>query len=248
MARPLSSTFLLLSFLLVPVLFAGCSEPPAAAARPNVLHDAGFEEGGRDWGWIPSSPVWLHDFAIADEGRSGNRSLLLQLEDAEGKDVGIVGAIQNLTFREVGGSVPKSLSGWYRVDRWENGAEKTYLQVVMGLQPREGSREPVCPYASSSPDAFTAPCQLAYVLGGVDRAPFEIANRKFVFLDRDEPETGEWVRFEASPRKDYDREWGLVPGGFTQLKFYVETRYEFEEGEERSPVNVTVRWDDLYLG
>lgn len=243
MARPHSSPFLLLAFL-VPFALAGCSAP--AAERPNVLHDAGFEEGGRGWDWIPSSPAWLHNFSVAEEGRTGNRSLWLDVRDAPDQPVGIVGAVQNLTRDEVPG-VPRHLRGWYHVDEWEAGAKKTYIQVVLGLQPAEGQGEPVCAYGVDRADAAMAPCQLAYVLGGIDEDPFQIANRQFVFLERDAPQTGAWVRFEASPRADYEREWGDV-GEFAQLRLYVEARYEFEEGEERRPVNVSVRWDDLYLG
>ena len=157
--------------------------------------------------------------------------------------IAIRGAVQEIRRQDVG-DFPEKLSGSYRVDKWSPGTNKTYVQAVIGLAPEDPER-PVCERAG------TSPCQLAWVLGGIEEPPFNLTNRRFLFVDRSEPVVGEWVRFEVNPRADFEREWGQVPRDYDRLILYLEVRYEYPSGlpkADRPPVEAEVRWDDLYLG
>lgn len=230
--------------LLLPpfLLLAGCAETP-----PNRLADAGFEDGSSDWFWLEASAGWLHAFERSGLAHSGQRSLLTSLDSSgDARRVGIVGAVQNLTASELGGRIPTRLAGHYRVERWEPGTPVTYLQVVLTAWPREDAARPLCPFGpGASP---RTPCQVAYPLAGIEREPFRIDNRKFVFLGTGAPPRGAWVAFETDPRADFAHAWGGEPRGFSHLWLYLEARYEYPAEGARAPVRIEAHWDDLWLG
>lgn len=228
---------------LVALVSAGCLSP-----KGNILQNAGFEEGDAEWFWLPDSASWLRGFEIvngsAHEGDGGLRTRLLHNGTSK---TAIVGAVQEITRDEMGGRLPERLTGWYRVDAWqppEDADARAYAQVVLGLFPRSGARDEVCPGVR-----IPSPCQLSYPLLGITDKPFNITNRKFVFLGDGSVRQGEWIRFEMSPRADFEREWGVEPRLFHHAWLYLEVRYERNEGTNvNSPVALDIRWDDVYFG
>lgn len=221
------------------ILAAGCASPAPA----NVLVDPSFEERSEAWTWLDGSNSWQGPFEIVEgKAHEGSRALATHVTPDASRDLSIRGAVQNLTAAQVGGAVPERLSGHVLVETWQPGSAKTYYQVVIAATPAAG--------ASACARIGRAPCQLAYVLGGIDAPPFPIANRKFLFVGEKDPVVGEWQAFEVHPRADFEREWGEAPS-FDQLRIYLEARSEYAASEpiaERVPVEARVLWDDLTLG
>jgi hypothetical protein len=88
--------------------------------------------------------------------------------------------------------------------------------------------------------------QLAYVLGGVDRPPLQITNRRFVFLGPREPKTDVWDFFEVQVARDFERAYGFAPASFSKIRVLLEVRFEGNDG--RTLARADVYYDDVYLG
>lgn len=214
------------ALLLMAAACAGSDgEAPAGA---NLFLNPGFEDG-RD-PWFSLKPP---DFILSqDLARSGKASALLPLRALEG-DTGnkIIYLVQELQPREL----PEEISGYYRVERWEKGTEKQYVQFVV-----------IVFGADNMPGGFNNH-QIRYILSGIDAPPFQIANAKFVFISREEPPLGEWVPFKRNLREDFQELWGAVPEGFENIRVLFEVRYDDKLPGE-GPVAADVYYDDLYMG
>lgn len=206
----------------------------------NLLRDPSFEmHEAQPPAWFSfaeKNPVSWGPFAIAEEmPRTGERSALLELDSEKfGGKTRIHGVIQEFKSAHA----PEEVSGWYRVEGWERGAPKQYLQVVVILW---GARDPTGQVRGASN------LQIAYTLAGVEEAPLSISNRKFVLAGPPEPAEGEWVRFEVHPRKDFNAMWGTDPTGFEYVRVLFEVRFD-EKDEGTPPARAKVYYDDLYAG
>jgi len=209
------------------------SPPSGGAAVPeNLFLNPDFEEGEQPW-FSMTTEAWGPPFQInGSAADSENQSAVLQMR-AEPKASGakVFGVVQEITPEQF----PELVSGYYRVESWARGTEKQYVQFVVIVF--EASNTPV-----------TAPNhQIRYLLAGIDQPPFSITNARFVFVDTDEPVTGEWVYFERNIREDFEELWGAVPEGFSKIRILFEVRYDGKTAGS-GEVKADVFYDDLYVG
>ncbi|MCW5775549.1 MAG: hypothetical protein KIS87_03765 [Phycisphaeraceae bacterium] len=223
--------------------------PPARVPQPdgNWFVNASFEDGPDPWwSFAAENPLaWSH-FSVTDErARSGRASALLDMDSARYNDpsVRIYGVIQEVASI----TTPEKLSGWYRVEGWERGTRKQYIQVVVIVW---NARQ--LPAGQRGVGNY----QIAYVLGGVDTPPLTITNRKFIMAhpernlltpDDGEPLQDEWVFFEFNLREDFVKHWGIEPRDFESLRILFEVRYDDRKADEPR-ARARVYYDDLYLG
>lgn len=223
--------------------------PPSVEPGPdgNWFVNAGFEDGPDPWwSFAAENPfAWSHFSITEDRARGGRRSALLNMDSTRYEDpsVRIYGVIQEAAS----GAAPEKLSGWYRVEGWERGTTKQYLQVVVIVW--NARRLP-------SGVRNAGNYQMAYVLGGVDAAPLNITNRKFIMAhpehgsavgDARESVQDEWIFFEFDLREDFRKHWGVEPRDFECLRVLFEVRYDDRKADE-PPARARVYYDDLYLG
>src|SRR3990172_8702874 len=173
---------------------AACAGDPreapasAGAAVPgNLFQNPGFEEGPGPW-YSLQTQAWGPPFRLADTvAHSGQNSAYLEMRaGSQDPAVRIYGVAQEVSPREF----PEVLSGYYRVEAWNRGAPKQYLQFVVIVWGAE----------TGPPD--TPNYQIRYLLGGIDREPFRIGNARYVFINKEEPQTGRWIYFERNIRED----------------------------------------------
>ncbi len=205
----------------------------------NLLANASFEEGREPWfSLADSSPFW-RDFEIANTvSHSGKHSARLQLDSRDRNQAGtwVWGVVRDLETDHL----PRTLSGHFRVHGWEPGTQFQYLQVALLVMPAE----------EGFPEVFQdprVPLQMAWVLAGIDRQPFAIQNRKFVFAGPLEVPEDRWVAFEFDVHRDFQDYWGFVPEKFSKIRLLFEARYDGRQPGE-GEVSGDVFYDDLYLG
>lgn len=232
------------SLALIIVACNGDGEPSAtdspatdSPATGNLFLNPGFEldrdpscDSDSLGCWFSLKPP--NFIASEDVAQSGNASALLQMRegtDAEGAKVFYL--VQELNPDEF----PEVISGYYRVENWQRGTLKQYLQFVV-----------IVFAAENVPENFPNH-QIRYPLAGIDSPPFAISNAKFVFLGREEPVDGEWVYFERNIRADFLSLWGEVPTGYEKLRILFEVRYDDKKIGE-GPVEGDVYYDSLYYG
>mgnify|MGYP001158820751 CR=1 FL=1 len=219
----------------------GLPDPPAPPDEPtdvpqaNVLLNPSFESGIEPWfSFAERNPISWGPFSVSDTvGRTGSHSAFLEMDSAKypGK-TRIHGAIQEFKARHA----PATIGGWYRVEGWERGTKKQYLQAVVILWiVRE--RRP-------SERAF-GNVQIAYTLAGVEEPPLSISNRRFSLSGPPEPVQDEWVHFEFHPRKDFIEQWGFDFEGFEYCRVLFEVRYDDHQDTD-PPSRANVYYDDLY--
>lgn len=215
----------------------------AAAAGPltglpadNLIQNGSFEAGRDPWfslekrntdAWAPFSVV--NDFAV-----DGGASALLDLDNTQSTyPTRVYGVIQELASQET----PAYVSGWYRVEGWQRGTAKQYLQVVLiSMQPE-----------NIPPTARVPNVQVAYALAGVAAAPLNISNRRFVITGPPEPVEGEWQFFEIDVRKIFQDAWGQVPERSRVFRMLFEVRYDNRAATD-PPSKAKVYYDSLYAG
>jgi hypothetical protein len=206
---------------------AACS----SSSGGNELLNPGFEEGAEPW--ISLDPESEFEITTA-QANSGSNSALLRMDapaEAEGDQVHYL--VQEITPDDF----PDVVKGHYRVENWQRGAFHQYLQAVVIAFGADNN-----PLAAQT-DNF----QLRYLLAGIDREPFRIANAQFVYVTEAEPVLGQWVPFELSVRDDFQRLWGAVPENFDKLRLLFEVRYDDKVASDQ-PVRADVYYDDLYSG
>ncbi|MCB1236524.1 MAG: hypothetical protein KDM91_15760 [Verrucomicrobiae bacterium] len=220
-----------------------CGPEPAAAPAlwegpGNLLANPSFENGRDPWiSLADTSPFW-RDFEISQVlAHSGKHSALLRLDTLEVNERGttVWGVVRNIETP----TLPKRISGQYRIENWSRGTPMQYLQVAVLLMPSEKGfpnfKDP------------RIPLQMAWVLTGIDRQPFQISNRKFVFAGPAEPKTGVWVPFEFDLHRGFQENWGYLPEGFASIRILFEARYDGWQ-PEHGEVTGEVYYDDLYFG
>ena len=198
--------------------------------QPNIFQNSGFEAGAAPW-CVLSPPMFE---VSTDQYHSGQASACMQL-DEPARSTGIM--LRYLVQEMAPTEFPEFISGYYRVDKWNKGTPKQYLQFVIIVF--ESTNSPYIDYGVSN-------FQIRYPLAGISEDPFSIGNAKFVYIGTEEPQIGEWVYFERNIKQDYEQLWGSVPEGFTFIRILFEVRYD--DKEIGAPAEAKVYYDDLYLG
>ncbi|QYK47593.1 MAG: hypothetical protein KF838_12475 [Phycisphaeraceae bacterium] len=216
---------------------ASAPEPPAedAALRPNLLLNPSFEGGMDPWfSFAERNTTSWGKFAISDTvARTGTRSAHLEMDSTKYRGrTRIHGAVQEFKTTHA----PETIGGWYKVENWQRGTPKQYLQVVVILWNIQ-ERVPAIGNARN--------VQIAYTLAGVEEAPLSISNRKFILSGPPEPVQGEWVHFEINPRTDFKAHWGVDFSNFEFCRVLFEVRFDSLRDED-PPVRGDVYYDDLY--
>jgi hypothetical protein len=210
---------------------------PTAAVPPiegSLFVNPSFEEGAPPWVSLES---WGTQFEVSDaQAHSGTSSALLALrsEGAAGEAARVLGVTQELTPD----TFPEILSGYYRVDTWEQGTPKQYLQFVVIVFGAD----------NAPPETVGATNhQIRYVLAGVNEPPIEISNARFVMVGQGAPAQGEWVHFQRNIRDDFEQLWGAMPEGYDFIRILFEARWD-ERAPDAPPSAADVYYDDLYVG
>jgi len=172
-------------------------------------------------------------FELTSEfAHAGESSAMLRMDDpASASGTKVYYLVQDIEPEEL----PEVLEGFYRVEAWQRGAERQYVQFAI---------------IAVKPDNFPeqhSNYQLRYLLAGQETPPFEISNAYFVFIDGDEPAEGEWVPFSLNVRADFEAYWEMVPEGFESLRLLFEVRWDDKQAGSGAP-QADVYFDDLYIG
>ena len=213
---------------------ATTTPPQSAAVAANLFVNGSFEQGDQPWFSLTStSQAWGTAFTVSDTvAHSGQHSAYLEMRagrEATGPQV--FGVVQEITPDQF----PELLSGYYFVKDWHRGTEKQYLQFVV-----------IVIGATGLPGDYPNH-QIRFLLAGIDQPPFPISNAHFVFINKDEPVTGQWVYFERNLRDDFQQLWGAVPTSFQKIRILFETRYD-DKTAGSGEVKADVFYDDLYVG
>jgi hypothetical protein len=209
------------------------NSPSACDDRPaNLLANPSFENGAEPW--ITLAPE--SGFEVSPEqANCGAASAVLRMRDpatAEGSKVYYL--VQEINPEDF----PEVVRGSYRVENWNHGTVRQYLQfVIIAIGPKnfEGLSQQHPNY------------QIRYPLAGIQSPPFPIGNAFFEFLGRDEPVQGQWVPFEANIRADFERLWKRVPADYEKLRLLFEVRWDAKTPGDGAP-NGDIYYDDLYAG
>ena len=204
----------------------------------NLLVNGSFEAGREAWFSLQGDSPYWRDFQISDTvALTGRHSARLSLDSLQSNAQGtwVWGVVRDVPTTRL----PRRVSGAFRVHGWQQGTPNQYLQLAITLTPREEGFIVL-------PDK-RMPLQVAWVLAGIDREPFRIANRKFIFAGPLEMPQDRWVTFEFDLHRDFQTAWGIVPDGFEKLRILFEARYDgWQPGQ--GEVSGDVFFDDLYLG
>lgn len=218
-----------------PALSTASAPPPAPEPPPNppgnLLVNPGFEDGDAGWFWMKTSQYWVPFDISSKKAHTGEKSAYLRIEAKPGAPaVEIHGVIQELKPNRL----PAKAGGFYRIENWQRGASKQYLQFVVIIW---GGHPQFKNY------------QIRYILDGISVQPHRMTNVKYIFLPgtSDDPKQNEWVSFEAKILDDFKREWGMTPTGYEKINFFFEARYDLAP-EEGKTVRADVYYDDLYIG
>jgi hypothetical protein len=224
----------LLLILLPLALLAGCGGNGNGGGDDggNLLRNAGFESGTEPWHTM-DSPSWSPSFEVTDAvAHGGSHSVHLQLAPPGAPALNrVFGVVQDLTPAEL----PEYVSGYYRVENWEKATDIQYLQFV------------VIAFTGDPGVAGAGNIQIRYLLAGAATEPFAIDNAKFVFIDKADPQQGEWVHFGRNIRDDFQNSWGAVPQNVTSVRIFFEARFD-SPTEIQPQIAGDVYYDDLYMG
>lgn len=235
MARPFVRLTLLVALCAVAAAWSGCkNESDKAPATGNLFANPGFEDGAGPW-FSLETEAWGRPFAVSQrQAHSGAGSAALELRSADGGAARVYGLVQEVS-RE---AFPDVISGYYYVDRWEQGTPKQYLQAVVIVWGADNQ-----PAEAGAAENY----QLRYVLAGVDAPPLAISNARYIMAGTGTPQSGRWMPFERSVRQDFEALWGAAPEGFDSLRILFEVRWD-DRSESDGASAADVFYDDLYLG
>jgi hypothetical protein len=209
--------------------------PGPGAGTGNVFANPGFEEGEDPWISL-TTEAWGSPFSVSQaQAQDGSSSALLELRSELGGAAKVWGVVQEVSP----GDLPEVVSGHYYVDRWEKGTPKQYLQLVVIVNDAANIPSDVAALRANN-------YQIRYLLAGAAEQPTNIANARYVFVSREEPATGQWVRFERNIRQDFCDLWGAIPRGFSSVRILFEVRYDDRPADAAAAADVY--YDNLYLG
>ena len=245
-ARTVAGLFLSAAFLLAVAACGGgdgdvdggnaCANPDlagGAAAAENRFANPGFEEGREPW--FSKTDSWGTSFSVSDaRPHSGEHSGLLELRsDEQAGSNRVYGIVQEISPEEF----PEIVSGFYCVERWEQGTPFQYLQFVIIVHDAE----------NIPAELGATNHQIRYILAGAESQPTFISNARYVMVTASAPNVGEWVPFEFDVEDDFLELWGDVPHGYQKLAFFFEVRWDGREPTAGISV-ADVYYDDLYAG
>ncbi len=232
-----SLTVLLVSLAVAGAAAGACSSggdgdadrTSTARATGNLFENGGFEAGEAPWFTIAEES----GFELTSElAHTGDHSAVLRMDDAAfASGTKVYYLVQEVEPEEL----PEVVEGFYRVENWNRGAERQYVQFVIAV---------IGP--DNFPD-FAGNFQLRYLLAGQEVPPFEIRNGRFLFVNRNEPVEGEWIRFSLNVRDDFATYWQAIPEGFETLRLFFEVRWGAKDRGSGAPRG-DVYNDDLYIG
>jgi hypothetical protein len=211
----------------------------------NQLQNPGFEIGVEGWGDMQGTP-W-DGFEVVEEpvhsGQQAARMLISWQPGDREKPISARGAVQEISPSRF----PDRLSGWYRVDHWENPSDQTLLfldvAIVAAGDPRTHDIViPDDPELHPTLDNF----QIRYYMAGLTEVYDPLLNMRPKMAGEGPPELGKWVHFDFPVKADYQELWGAVPANFRYLRVFFEVRWEKKEIGE--PLRADVYYDDLFFG
>jgi len=216
-----------------PVTSGDGTSPSACDNLPgNLLANPSFEAGPEPWITLADESGFE---ATREQAHCGAASAVLRMHDpatAEGSKVYYL--VQEINPDQF----PDTVRGFYRVEDWNHGTVRQYLQfVVIAIGPKNFTG-----LSQQHPNY-----QIRYPLAGIQSPPFPIGNAFFEFLGRDEPAQGQWVPFEANVKADFERLWKRVPDDYEKLRLLFEVRWDAKTAGDGAP-NGDVYYDDLYAG
>ncbi len=201
--------------------------------KENLLVNAGFEQGTNGWTWLDWSKGWSgfsHDTKHAYEGDGSIHFSVV----SDHRETTVWGAVQEPVLFD---DIPECIEGYYYVEDWDNGPWKQYLQLVVidlthSLGPKQGQ------------------AQLRYIISGSKTPPLNISNAQYLFLEKpraDKPKIGQWTRFVANPRRDFQENWQYTPTKNAKLRVLFEARYDLHSAD-MPLAKAEVYFDNLYMG
>jgi hypothetical protein len=134
-----------------------------------------------------------------------------------------------------GKGFPECLEGWWKVDQWQRGTAKQYIQAVI---------------ISSVKIPGGGDKQIRMVLSGMEQPSYNLTNARYFFADPARsftPRLGEWVEFRCETAKWFAEAWGSLPDPSLPVKVFVEARFD-DRKEGDGPSVADVYFDDLWLG
>ena len=198
-------------------------------ASGNLFGNPGFEDADKG----PWFSLKLPQFEVSQEqAHTGRASAFLKLRETEQASGG---KALSLVQEPTPAAFPEFISGYYRVDNWQKGTPKQYLEMVVIAV---GATNMAQPYPNH---------QIRYLLAGVSAEPLTVGNGFFVFVSKEEPVQGQWVYFERNIKEDFAQLWQAVPEGYSNLRIIFEVRYDDKQAGGGRP-EADVYFDDLYLG
>jgi len=230
-------------------------EAPAAQWRVptpllvgNQLRNPGFEAGTQGWGRIERRDSV--GFKIVSEPvHSGHGAAHLVASWQPGgpeRPVSVRSATQEISPPRF----PDRIAGWYRVDRWEDTADRgaLQLQILVSAIGDPRTREIV---KSGDPDNSEVHpkldnFQLRYQLAGPTEAPEDCGNIKHRVIGKGPPDLGSWLRFDLPVKSDFEQRWGSVPANYRQLRIMFAVRWD--DKAKGAALHADVYYDDLFFG
>ena len=234
-ARSFARLTLVVVLCAIAAAWLGCNgESNKAPAAGNLFANPGFEDGAGPW-FSLETEAWGRPFAVSQQqAHSGAGSAALALRSEDGGKARVYGLVQEVSPD----AFPDVISGYYYVDRWEQGTPKQYLQAVVIVWNADNQ-----PAEAGAVENY----QVRYVLAGVDAPPLAISNAHYIMAGTGAPQTGRWIAFERNVRQDFEQLWGAAPEGFDRLRILFEVRWD-DRSELDGASAASVYYDDLYLG
>jgi len=240
-----------LALVVTPLAAVGCAwflapQPPTPPGfHGNLLANPGFEEGRAGWTYPTESEFWGNFEVVEAPVRSGRKAVHMRLRagpEDRSNATWILGVMQEPNPERF----PDVMGGWYRVERWDKGADTThlYLQAVaiVWTSQAPGVVDPANPAANPGLMNY----QLRAYLAGVGEPPFLLSNARFTFVTKELPRLGHWTYFEIPLREEFERQWGSVPTGYDRLRLLFEARWDNRPAGSR--IEADAYFDDLFVG
>lgn len=201
----------------------------------NILQNPGFERGTEQWKWLDWSKGWAAFEASTTHAYEGQGSLHLPVQ-SDARPTIVWGGVQEPVLTE---DIPECVEGYYFVESWSKADEdpwSEYLQfVVIDTSHSLGEKR--------------GQAQLRYIIAGSKTPPLNISNAQYLFMEprTDRPVVGQWTRFTANPREDFQKNWQYTPTKGAKLRVLFEARYD-NHREQQKAVSASVYFDNLYMG
>jgi hypothetical protein len=234
---------------------AGRSEAPAAQWRVptpllvgNQLRNPGFEMGTLGWGRKEQRESVVFK-VVSKPTHSGHGAAHLVASWQPGspeRPVSLWSATQEISPPRF----PDRIAGWYRVDRWEDTADRgaLQLQILVSAVGDPRTREIVKSDDRDDPEVHPKldNFQLRYQLAGPTEAPEDGGNVRNRVIGKGPPDLGSWRHFDLPVKSDFGEYWGSVPANYRHLQIMFAVRWD--DKAEGAALHADVYYDDLFFG